>query len=337
MNNPESLGEVTFAWWNVNDFYHFDATHVSRDTRSRWPQSLGAYEEKCARVDRALNALFLSVGVPSILALCEITRSAAEELRARILPTYRVISLDSLKGHPSLQVAILVAPDTERARFEEQQPIVVADTPRGTRAMCVLDVITAGARTRCVVCHWPPKFTEESAKIRWRLADYLARYCYSFLKANSVDKRSLLILGDLNEEPPAETLAVLNAHRHRGRAQSASHASDKDVARVHLYNTSWRLLGEKHPHPVSESGALAMSNAAGTYYRSTHYAWYHLDHLIVSGGLLQTSVPYLRESEVAVISLPEFLTDGLPKKFAKKDEMFTGVSDHLPIFARIHI
>lgn len=338
MTETAEQGRLQLIWWNINDFYHFEPAKVTKEVSSRWPQSRDAYEEKCNRVDKALGALFAASGRPTILALGEITSEAAEGIRDRLLPNHQLISLDVKKDAPSLQVAILFDDKLDTLKFEEKPPIVVPSTPMGTRAMAVLDIITKNSRIRCLICHWPARFDEDKSElVRYRISDYVAQYSHDFLNEDLSEDRHLTIIGDLNDEPYDQSLTVLNAHRYRGRAQGKSHWSSDQVKRTHLYNTSWRLLGEKHPHPSSNLAVLPMGNSAGTYYWATKRSWLHLDHLIVSGGLLGPTVPYLDESEVTIVSLPEFLNDGFPEKFSKDAHKYHGLSDHLPIYAMIHI
>ena len=288
-------------------------------------------------MDRALAELFALVGIPEILCLGEVTREAAEGLRDRVLPAYRVASLDVKADKPTLQVAILYKADSADLTYREQLPISAPRTPRGTRPMAVLDVSTGTHTIRVIACHWQARMDEQgSKKVRFRAADHLAGLCHDFINERP-GLNDVAIVGDLNEEPFEENLDTLNAHRHRGRSQGKAHWADHDVKRTHLYNTSWRLLGEKHPHPAADAHDLSMQNAAGTYYWEEEQSWRHFDQLIVSGGLLQPTVPYIDEAEIGVVSSPAFLTDGLPIGFTRDAGKYRGVSDHLPLFAKIHI
>lgn len=292
------------------------------------------YEEKCRRVDRALMAMFDRIAKPDVLALGEITEQAARELRDRILPGYQVISLDTLSGSPSLQIALLLMPQPSNAiKFSEAPPIVVPGTPRGTRPMAVLDVASQDWEIRIVTCHWQAQFDDASELTRLRSADHLSRSIFEFIEGAGSRERAVIVMGDLNEEPFGKPLSALNAHRHRARSQGRVHWADKDVERVHLYNASWRFLGEKYDHAPNAPHQVVGS--AGTYFWEAKKSWASLDHLIVSGRLLADQVPFLDESMTQVVTLPEFLTDGLPLKFVEDLGKMRGVSDHLPIFARI--
>jgi hypothetical protein len=142
-------------------------------------------------------------------------------------------------------------------------------------------------------------------------------------------------MGDLNEEPYGRNLECLYAHRHRAKSIGKPHWADNDVKRSHLYNTSWRLLGERYAHPEPLSRPRELVGSAGTYYWEAKRSWAHLDHFIVSGSLLGATPPYFDENEAAIVSLSEFLTNGLPLKFTEDSGKFRGLSDHLPIYGRI--
>lgn len=331
--HPKQANSLSFVWWNVADFYHFDGKKVAKNSGSRWPQSLGAYNEKCERVDAALRSMFMQYGTPSILSLGEVTRHAAEDLRNRLLPNHNLISLDVKSDEPTLQVAILYPKNSPGIQFVEQPPITVPSTPRGTRPMAVIDIVTKKDRLRCVICHWQARLDEGSQDVRLKIGSYLSEYAYTFLKKTTKRMNNIVILGDLNEEPYELPLKTLHAHRHRERAKTPSHWTDCDVKRAHLYNCSWRLLGEKHPHAASASGNQL--NVAGTYYWKDKHSWHNLDHIIVSGGLLGNTPPYLDESNIDIVSLGEFMPEGAPEKFRDKCGKYSGLSDHLPIIAVI--
>lgn len=323
------------AWWNVGNFYHFNPERVGL-SRSRWPQSQSEYNAKLDATVAAIGELKAVAGVPDIFFLCEISSTALSALGDRAFPGYRKISLDVKKDAPTLQVGILYNPRLQNVAFKEQPPIVVPGTPQGTRPMAVLDVVTSSFTIRIVGCHWQSRFDESgSDRVRFRLADSLAKYAYDFLN-EAVGTNHLIVVGDLNEEPFEHNLETMYAHRHRDRSRAKVHHTDHHVQRAHLYNTSWRLLGEKHPHPASGAGT-SFENCAGTFYWESERTWHHFDHVIVSGGLLRADVPYLDESELHVVSSPKFLTDGVPLKFHLDKGRYLGLSDHLPIAAKIYI
>lgn len=325
------------AWWNVNNFYHFQPNRVKKETGSRWPQSREEYIEKCRRVDGALSDLIRHVGLPKIIALGEATNQAVTDLRDRLLPQYRVVSLDVKRDAPTAQVAVLYAPDSESIAFRERSPIVVPLTPKGTRPMAVVDAVVRGHTIRIVACHWQSQIGGDgAARLRDRMAQHLSAESYDFI-AGDRGKRHLMIIGDFNEEPYDNCFISLHAHRDRDRSKSRPHRADVPVKRLHLYNTSWRLLGEKYPHSLLDNKTHSFNSCAGTYYWAEKRAWRHFDQIIVSGGLIGHARPCIDENEVVVVTGDAFLTNGVPMKFSRSDREFKGLSDHLPICANLNI
>ncbi|MFJ1213318.1 endonuclease/exonuclease/phosphatase family protein [Burkholderia pyrrocinia] len=330
-------GTLNVIWWNANNFLHFLAGKA-KSPRSRWPKSQEQYAEKCARVDTALNELFSVTGKPHVLILAEVTQQAANELQARILPGYRVSSLDVKKDSPTPQIAMFYAPDTKDFRFREQVPIVVPRMPDETRPMGVLDVEFDGHTVRIISCHWQSRIGGEVAKkARGKMADHLAVENYQFVD-NNRQKHHLMIVGDFNDDPFDNSLEDLHTHRHRERSKSKPHRFDKQVNRLHLYNTSWRLLGENFAHPITPPANPLLKECAGTFYWRDYKTWHHFDQIIVSGGLVGNTFPHIDESKIGIGSTAAFLdSDGLPLSFIYENGKVAGLSDHLPIFASIRI
>lgn len=336
-NAMASEKEINLVWWNVNDFFHFDSSYAGRTGRTRWPKTLQRYEKKSHMVDVALKELTAKFGAIDILCLCEITNRAATDLRDRMFPGYNLISLDVKADDPTLQVAIIYPSDSDFVKYQEKPPIVVPNMPAGSRPMAVLQVMFGKHTIRVIACHWQARIDEESSEIyRFRAADFLSTYSFDFISEKQ-ELNDVIIVGDLNEEPYERSLGVLNTHRHRGRSLKKFHWTDHNVRRVHLYNTSWRHLGEKHPYPSAISAQSGLEDCAGTYYWEAKHSWHNFDHVIVSGGLLQDRVPFIDESKICIVSLPAFLTDGFPIKFSDENSSCKGLSDHLPIFVKISI
>jgi hypothetical protein len=79
---PDTIREFRFCWWNLHNFAHFDP---DRTTDPRWPDRQVDFDAKRDRIRAALAALFDVGGWPDLLATCEITRPAAQQLLA-VLP-----------------------------------------------------------------------------------------------------------------------------------------------------------------------------------------------------------------------------------------------------------
>jgi hypothetical protein len=122
------------------------------------------------------------------------------------------------------------------------------------------------------------------------------------------------------------------ASRFRAKARQKEHYTDKDIKRLHLYNCSWRFLGERRPHGGSNSEV----ETAGTYYWNDKKRWYTFDQIIVSGGMLTEEAPFLDEGSLEICVTPEVLGgESRPRKFTWENQQPRGVSDHLPIIGQI--
>jgi len=100
---------------------------------------------------------------------------------------------------------------------------------------------------------------------------------------------------------------------------------------VRLYNAGWRLLGERHPH----GAAGEVAPAAGTYYDRERREWRTFDHILVSGGLLGASAPFLDEAAFGIMVPAGALgARGTPEPFDWNAGNPVGLSDHLPLVGR---
>ena len=323
--SPTVPPSVRFAWWNVNNFAHYDANRAGEE---HWPLEPPEYTAKCARVDAALQHL-VATQSPDVIGLGEITSTAAEELQARVFPGYELIFPDAAPG-ALFQVAVFYRAS---ARFQQRQPLLALDVPRTTRGMAIVDCLRAGHCVRFIFCHWTA-FGDNAGTYRERLAETVSAHAYDFLHnpRRTATVPHVVVLGDLNLEPFADIFRNrLNASRDRDRSRQRAHPSDRDVRRVRFYNASWRLLGERHAHDTVTS-----QQWAGTYYNAGDRAWHTYDQLLVTGGLLGNSPPFLEETAFGVTPLPGCLgADGKPEAFTWLNGIASGLSDHLPLTGRI--
>ena len=316
---------LRFAWWNVNSFAHYDP---KRAGERFWPLVREEYTEKCERVDNALRYL-IQVHDPDLLGLGEITSSAAESLRARLFPDFKLVFPEVLHVS-SFQVAVLYRAGTQ---IRKQLPLLASDVPRTTRSMAIVESTRADHGIAFVFCHWTA-FGENATTYRERLADAASAYAYGYVNdPKRKVPRHVILLGDLNAEPfDTVFLNRLHASRDRDHSRRRTHPADRHVRRVRFYNTGWRLLGECYPHsPIS-----SLQHFAGTYYNRKERAWHSYDQVLVTGGLLGNHPPYLDESGLGIRILPGCLgNDGKPEAFSWSNGIATGLSDHLPLTGRV--
>ncbi len=149
------------------------------------------------------------------------------------------------------------------------------------------------------------------------------------------ESRHVAVLGDLNEEPFGGLMETeLFAYRDRHRAQSADHPTDADVKRIRFYNASWRLLGERVPHP----GAENVPHAAGTFFLRKDRAWFTYDQILVTGSLLTREPPCLDEASLSIASGAVFVSAAdRPASFEDNAGQSDGASDYLPVYGRFVI
>jgi endonuclease/exonuclease/phosphatase family metal-dependent hydrolase len=320
---------LTFAWWNLHNFSHYDAT---RRVVSRWPKKLSDYEAKRDRILQVVAEFHKTKGL-DVFAACELTREAARDLLTKLPSDFDVATAPDYPDADEFQVAIFYRTDMGLRAELPLLPSLTEDVTRETRPMLAVHLTIPGHVIRFVACHWTGLDEKSSRTARIRLADFLRRDTYKFLCPEAPDPgvaRHVVVLGDLNEEPMADVFKhALDGRRDRKSCRD-THWRDAGVRRIRLYNLAWRYLGEQDPHGV---GRPLSGGAAGTWYDG-HGVWRTLDHVLVSGGLLGEHPPYLDEENTRVVSLP-ILQDktGVPTPFEAGSSF--GVSDHLPILGQL--
>ena len=324
---------VDFLWWNLQNFAHFDVRKVDDP---RWPKSTPEYEEKLRRIERVVTNLSTK-RLPDLLAFAEITEEAANGLRGRFCPSYKVYSI-ALSDKLDLNIALIYNPTIG---FGEEELLTFSNVPGSTRPMAILNFRSGRNLIRFYVGHWTARFSEGSDQWRQRSAFALSDAVYGFLFPDVLvrEARHVVVLGDFNEEPYGLLEESLFAHRDRARAKYPLHYTDKSIKRAHLYNCAWKLLGEQSFHPLPSLGR----SVAGSYYWREKKAWRTFDQILVSGSLLTSEVPFLDESSIQLVSSRDILpdnflaTDGLPQAFEWNHGTPSGISDHLPLFGRLII
>lgn len=190
---------ITFCWWNLHNFAHFEAGNASE---SRWPKRVNDFEDKRDRIVATLQELFGNK-FPDLLAVCEITREAASDLAGR-MPAFDVVVAPPYPHDDGFQVAVLYRKGVGFSADTLLLPFEKLDVPEETRPMVAVRYTQAGQVIRFVACHWTSFKEPSSQTTRQKLADYLRGDTYDFLKPNTSGARSdrpTVILGDLNEEP----------------------------------------------------------------------------------------------------------------------------------------
>lgn len=326
-----SQATLSFCWWNLHDFAHFDA---SRASERRWPKRREDFEGKRDRILTTFQQMYAG-GFPDLLAVCEVTREAAADLVSRMPPAFEVAVAPTYPHDDGFQVAVIHRQGIGFATDSPLLPFEELDVPEEIRPMIPVRFTHGGQIIRFVACHWTSFGNLHAQTTRRKLADYLRGDTYEFLQPQTVggpSQRHTVILGDLNEEPTApvfEFEANLAAARDHTSGRQPAHTRDHNQRRVRLYNAAWRFLGEQVPY----SGGVITPSLAGTFY-SENLGWRTFDHVIVSGGLLCAPAPYLDEAAIRVAATVEMLSPrGVPRPFESVG--MPGISDHFPITGRI--
>lgn len=307
--------------WNVENL--FDTRHDSlKNDHEFLPDALRhwnytKYKKKLADMARVIAA----VGEwepPALVGLCEVENDTVLRDLTRRSPLkeldYRYVMTDSPDSR-GIDVALLYQRDLFKLLSHRSVSIPPFKQHRPTRDLLhVSGLLLTGDTLDVFVCHLPSRSggAKESEPYRLFVARKLRDETDSVLKARSHPQ--LIIMGDFNDYPGnASIKKILEAE--------APPAMPK-LSPLKLYH----LLARK-----------AKARDFGTYkYRGE---WGLLDHLIVSGTLLDKTGNFFTSEEKANIFRPPFLLID-DEKYGDKEPFRTykgmkyqgGFSDHLPIF-----
>lgn len=305
--------------WNIENLFdtHHDSLKNDReflpDAMRHWNYS--RYKKKLADIARVITAVG-EWNPPALVGLCEVEndtvlrdltrRSPLKELGYR----YVMTSSPDLRG---IDVALLYQRDLFKLLSSRSISIPPFNQHRPTRDLLhVSGLLLTGDTLDVFVCHLPSRSggAKESEPYRLHAAQILRT------KADSILYKRLhpqvIIMGDFNDYPTNKSIReVLEAE-----------APSPTLSPLKLYH----LLARK-----------AKSKDFGSYkYRGE---WGLLDHLIVSGTLLNQSGEFFTSEEKANVCLLPFLLIE-DKKYGDKEPFRTykgmkyqgGISDHLPIY-----
>ena len=323
--------------WNIENL--FDTHHDSLkndheflpDALRHWNYS--RYKKKLADVARVITAIG-KWNTPALVGLCEVEndtvlrdlthRSPLKELN------YRYVMTDSpdLRG---IDVALLYQRDLFKLLSSRSIPIPPLGQYRPTRDLLhVSGLLLTGDTLDVFVCHLPSRSggAKESEPYRLYAAQILRTEVDHILNIRSHPQ--VIIMGDFNDYPTNQSIQkVLEAEappittQEPASTLNSTNPSTIVPSSLKLYH----LLARK-----------AKSKSFGSYkYRGE---WGLLDHLIVSGTLLNQSSHFFTSEERANVCLLPFLLKE-DEKYGDKEPFRTykgmkyqgGISDHLPVYA----
>ncbi|MEG1004862.1 MAG: endonuclease [Bacteroides sp.] len=312
-------------WWNVENLFdtHHDSLKNDReflpDGIRRW--SYGRYKKKLDNLSRVITA----VGEwtpPVLVGLCEVENDTV----LRDLTRYSALAGQDYRyiiTHSPDERGIDVALLYQRHRFKplSHQSIRIAAFNRKSRPtrdiLHVCGLLLNNDTIDILLCHLPSRAggVRESEPYRLFAAQKLRTISDSLINVRTNPK--LLLMGDFNDYPGNKTITrVLGAATPSARISSDS-----------LYH----LLARK-----------ARQRNFGSY--KYQGQWGLLDHLIVSGNLLNTSTHfYTSEDKADVFRAPFLLIDDENKGGKQPFRTYYGMkyiggySDHLPIYTDFYI
>lgn len=308
--------------WNIENL--FDTHHDSLkndheflpDAMRHW--NYGRYKRKLADLARVITAIG-EWNPPALVGLCEVENDSVLRDLTRRSPLkalgYRYVMTDSpdLRG---IDVALLYQRDLFKLLSYRSIRIPPFKQHRPTRDLLhVSGLLLTGDTLDVMVCHLPSRSggAKESEPFRLFAAGKLRAEADSILNARRHPQ--LIIMGDFNDYPTNKSVReVLGA--------KAPPTISKDISPSKLYH----LLARK-----------AKSKDFGSY--KYQGEWGLLDHLIVSGNLLNQSGCFFTNEEKANVCLLPFLLKE-DEKYGDKEPFRTykgmkyqgGISDHLPIY-----
>lgn len=284
--------------------------------RLHWTRA--RYTDKLLKIAEVLEAAG-SGEWPVGIGLCEVeNRKVLEDLTEKSILVkggYRIVHAES-PDRRGIDVAFLY----RAALFEPLRTAslpVSEDTLLYTRDILYVSGILRGKDTlHLFVCHFP-SMTGGELQSEWKRKE-AARVVRS--RVDSIQRvnpsAAVLIMGDLNgkADRPAQR-EVLKTRAPKGRIRDS-----------YLYNTGYHLLNNA---------------AAGSYrYRGN---WQTIDHLIVSGAMLNGKSPIQADRRLTVCA-PSFLLEEDKSHFGFKPfrtylgfRYHGGYSDHLPVYVDLFL
>lgn len=234
---PQKLYSVAF--YNLENL--FDTIHDAGkndqeflpDGSYKWTGT--KYRAKLANLAKVLGSLSkdrVEQG-PAFIGVAEVEndRVLDDLLKQPAISHYRYVHYEG-PDRRGIDCALLYDP----AQFSVRHSGLVlsepfnGDTVHLTRGFLVVDGELAGERLCVIVNHWPSRGA--GSPVRVHAARQVKALGDSLLREDK--KLKLIVMGDLNDDPMDESLAVLGAHKHA-----------KDVKKGQFYNPWWETLEDR--------------------------------------------------------------------------------------------
>ena len=323
--------------WNIENL--FDTHHDSLkndheflpDALRHWNYS--RYKKKLSDVARVITAIG-EWNPPALVGLCEVENNTVLRDLTRRSPlkelNYRYVMTDSpdLRG---IDVALLYQRDLFKLLSSRSISIPLLGQYRPTRDLLyVSGLLLTGDTLDVFVCHLPSRSggAKESEPYRLYAAQILRTEVDHILNIRSHPQ--VIIMGDFNDYPTNQSIQKIL------EAEAPPITTPKPASTLNSTNPSTIVPSSlKLYHLLARK---AKSKSFGSYkYRGE---WGLLDHLIVSGTLLNQSSHFFTSEERANVCLLSFLLkddekygDKEPFRTYKGMKYLGGISDHLPVYA----
>lgn len=313
----EAIRVVFYNLENLYDPFNDSLTHDEEFTpqgSKHW--SYGRYVKKI----QLLAKTILATGgwePPEIVGLCEVENRKVLQTLMYESPLshfhYRIIHHDSPDPR-GVDVAMLFREDKIRCLFDEAIPVTFPpDSVARTRDILYAKCMVLNEDTlHLFINHWPSRFGGymQTVEKRNRAAVILRQKADSILRRNPF--ANILIMGDLNDDPHDESLAILIdcGEQEEGSA------------------------------PVTLINLMAGYKGAGYTGTLKHgETWHVFDQFITSPSLLAgNNRLYILPDQPLIFRTPFLLTED-PGRFGEKlnrtylgPRYLGGISDHLPIY-----
>lgn len=265
---------------------------------------------------------------PALIGLCEVESDSVLNDLTRYSPLkelgYRYVITQSpdVRG---MDVGLLYQRDVFKLLSYSSIAISPIKHTRPTRDILhVSGLILTGDTLDLLICHFPSRSrgVKESEPYRLHAASLLRQLTDSLLQQRSNPK--LIIMGDFNDYPSDKSIKTVLQVNEVPHPANVPYPSSRQQA----------ICPQKLYHLLA---GKTQSREFGSYkYKGE---WGLLDHLIVSGSLLDSSTNFYTEVQKAnVLRLPFILTEDHqyggdePFRTYKGMKYQGGISDHLPVY-----
>lgn len=317
--------QYTIMTYNVENL--FDTRHDSLkndeeflpDSNRRWTQH--RFYEKLHEIMQVI------VGAggdepPALVGLCEIENDFVLKAMTAYEPYnqlgYQYVHYEGPDAR-GIDVALLYRPDIFTPLISRPIPVELPDKRRGRDLLYVMGETVGGQQLHIIQVHFPSRRegAEASEPNRIAAARTVNGVTDSIRKLDP--KAAIIIMGDFNDNPsdiaPSE---IIGAKSHNSTPYLPEN----------MYNLCY-------------DGRRYADREEGTYFHAGR--WDMLDQIIVSGSLLNGSLP-IRLLVPAIIYKPEWITHydrnhhtAIPNRTYRGPHYNGGVSDHFPIMVKLSI